>query len=197
MLFTRIMQGSRRRFAGRKPAAAAWLVLALMAMSGITAGATTVAPMSFTELVNESAAVVYGRVTEVRGQWTDDRRSLESVVTLDVMSAFKGSPGSTIAFSVPGGQSGRFMQFMPGVPMFTRGDLIVVFLTARGVRLPGPTGLSQGVFRAAPEGPSGSIVVAPPVLSTSAKIVRGDPQRRRLTLAAFGDAVRAVHGARP
>ncbi len=35
------------------------------------------------------------------------------------MTAFKGSPGSTMTFAVPGGQSGRFVNFMPGMPTFT------------------------------------------------------------------------------
>ncbi|MGH9201855.1 MAG: hypothetical protein ACRD2A_11540 [Vicinamibacterales bacterium] len=153
--------------------------------------------MSFSELVTESSAIVYGRVADVRGQWTDDRRSIESVVTIDVMTAFKGSPGNTMTFSVPGGQSGRFLSFTPGMPAFAPGDLVVVFLSARGVRLPGPTGLSQGVFRATPDRSNGAILVMPPVVNSGTRIVRGDPQRRPLSLAAFGDAVRAVHGSRP
>jgi hypothetical protein len=157
-------------------------------------GATTVVPMSFSQLVTESAAIVYGRVADVRGQWTSDRHAIESLITLDVMTAFKGTPGSTMTFSVPGGQSGRFVNFMPGMPTFARGDLIVVFLTSHGVRLPGPTGLSQGVFRASADQSTGSILVVPPVVNAGARIVRGDPQRRPLSLTAFGDAVRAVAG---
>ena len=33
------------------------------------AGAATVAPLSFDQLVNESTTVVYGRVADVRAQW--------------------------------------------------------------------------------------------------------------------------------
>src|SRR5689334_3507960 len=86
-------------------------ICALSVLLAFTAslGASTVVPMSFSELVNESAAIVYGRVADVRGQWTQDRHAIESLVTLDVLTAFKGSPGSTTTFSVPGGQSGRFL----------------------------------------------------------------------------------------
>jgi hypothetical protein len=170
------------------------LAISLMLLFTASARATTVVPMSFSELVNESAAIVYGRVADVRGQWTENRRAIDSLVTVEVMTAFKGTPGSTMTFSVPGGQSGRFLSVMPGVPSFSRGDLIVVFLTARGARLPGPTGLSQGVFRAAPDQVTGTIVIAPPVVNAGTKIVRGDPQRRPMSLTAFRDAVRAVAG---
>jgi hypothetical protein len=173
------------------------LTFLVVALLTAPAAATTVLPMSFSELVTESSAIVYGRVEDVRGHWTEDRRAIESLVTVDVMTAFKGTPGSTMTFSVPGGQAGRFLSFMPGMPTFARGDLIVVFLSARGARLPGPTGLSQGVFRATADHSTGSIVVVPPVVNAGTKIVRGDPQRRPLSLAAFGDAVRAVHTSRP
>ncbi len=170
------------------------LSVALLFLLTAPARATTVVPMSFSELVNESAAIVYGRVADVRGQWTQDRHAIESLVTVEVMTAFKGSPGSTATFSVPGGQAGRFLSLIPGAPTFSRGDLVVVFLTDRGVRLPGPTGFSQGVFRAAPDQATGAILVMPPVITSGTKIVRGDPQRRPMSLTAFRDAVRAVAG---
>jgi hypothetical protein len=170
------------------------LAVALLFVLTASVRATTVLPMSFSELVNESAAIVYGRIADVRGQWTQDRHAIESLVTVEVMTAFKGSPGSTATFSVPGGQAGRFSSFMPGAPTFSRGDLVVVFLTDRGVRLPGPTGFSQGIFRAAPDQATGAILVTPPVIGSGTKIVRGDPQRRPMSLTAFRDAVRAVAG---
>src|SRR5262245_37458440 len=98
-------------------------VFVWLAIAGATSRATTVVPMSFSELVTESTTIVYGRVAGVHGLWTDDRRSIESVVTLDVMTSFKGSPGPTMTFTIPGGQSGRFASVIPGVPTFTQGDL--------------------------------------------------------------------------
>ena len=52
--------------------------------------ATTVVPLSFEQLVNESQSVVYGRVSDVRAQWTDDRRFIESVVTVEILRGMKG-----------------------------------------------------------------------------------------------------------
>ena len=53
-------------------------------------GATTFLPLSFEQLVTSASTIVYGRVVEVRGQWSDDHRSIESVVTIDVMRGMKG-----------------------------------------------------------------------------------------------------------
>src|SRR5262245_60829919 len=107
--------------------------------------AATVAPLSFEQLVNESAVVVYGRRGRVRAQWTDDRRFIESVVSIEVLRGMKGSARETIAFTVPGGQVGRYLNVIPGAPSFAPGDLAVVFLTSHGPRLPVTTGFTQGI----------------------------------------------------
>ena len=54
-------------------------------------GALTVLPATFDELVRESQAVVYGRVITVDGRWSADRRTIESIVTLDAIEHFKGT----------------------------------------------------------------------------------------------------------
>lgn len=139
--------------------------------------------MSFAELVNASSAVVYARVTEVRGQWTENRAGIESIVTLEVLAPFKGAPGERVTFTVAGGQAGRYLNLLPGAPKFTEGDLVVVFLTSRGARLPITTGFTQGVYRVSRDASSGAMVVAPP---------RDDPQRRPLKLTEFQSRVRAA-----
>jgi len=98
---------------------------------------------------------------------------------------------------VPGGQAGRFINVIPGAPTFAEGDLVVAFITARGARLPIPTGLTQGIYRVTRDAVTGAVVVVPPVIDAAgpARIVRGDPQRRPLSLPAFEAAVRSVHEA--
>ena len=159
------------------------------------AGAITVAPLTFTELVHASALVLYVRVSDVRGQWTEDRQGIESVVTADVLSVFKGSPGATVTLTLPGGQVGRYRNVLPGAPSLSTGDLAVVFLTARGPRLPITTGLTQGVYRVTVDARTG-VVVAPPILDGAgdgnSRIVRGDPQRKPMGLAAFEAAVKTA-----
>ena len=153
--------------------------------------ATTVVPLSFEQLVNESQAVVYGRVAEVRAQWTADRRFIESVVTVEILRGMKGSAGESIAFTVPGGQVGRYLNVIPGAPSFAPGDLAVFFLTAQGPRLPVTTGLTQGIYRVQRDVLSGEMLVVPPVIE-SGRIVRGDVRRKPVSLAAFEGTVRAV-----
>lgn len=151
--------------------------------------ATTVIPLGFEQLVNESQSVVYGRVLEVRAQWSDDRRFIESVVTFEILRGMKGGAGESITFTVPGGQVGRYLNVIPGAPSFVPGDLAVLFLTARGARLPVTTGLTQGIYRVQ-RAASGEMQVVPPVVEGAGRIVRGDPRRKPVSLEAFEASVR-------
>jgi hypothetical protein len=156
------------------------------------AHATTVVPLSFEQLVNESASVVYGRVVDVRSQWTEDRRFIESVVAIEILKGMKGGARDTISFTVPGGQVGRYLNVIPGSPVFMPGDVAVFFLTARGPRLPVTTGLTQGVYRVQRDARSGEMLVMPPVIDAPGPIVRGDRRRQPTSLGAFEASVKAV-----
>ena len=166
--------------------------LLITSLLAIPAFATTVVPLSFEQLVNESSAVVFGRVADVRSQWTADRRFIESVVSIEVLKGMKGGAGETLAFTVPGGQVGRYLNVIPGAPVFAPGDLAVFFLTTRGPRLPVTTGLTQGIYRVRRDASSGALLVMPPIVDTTGPIVRGDVRRKPLSLAAFEGTVRAV-----
>lgn len=154
--------------------------------------ATTVAPLSFEQLVTDSASVVYGRVIDVRSQWTDDRRFIESVVSVEVLKGIKGGTGTAISFTVPGGQVGRYLNVIPGAPTFVPGDTAIFFLSSRGARLPVTTGLTQGIYRVQRDARSGEMLVMPPNVDPPGRIVRGDPKRKPASLSAFESSVRAV-----
>ena len=65
------------------------------------------------------------------------------------------------------------------------------FLTARGARLPVTTGLTQGIYRVRRDAASGEMLVMPPIVEGAGRIVRGDPRRKPVSLAAFEGTVRA------
>ncbi len=156
----------------------------------------TVTPLSFRQLVDESQFVVYGRVAEVRGQWTDDRQGIDSLVRLDVLQVIKGRASEQVTFRTPGGEAGGRIHLLPGAPAFREGDLVLVFLGGGGAAYPTLVGLTQGVFRVMPHPASGAMMVISPPVETSPQapgpITRGDPRRRPITLDAFGAQVRAV-----
>ena len=164
----------------------------LLAVTG--AQAITLSPMTFEQLVDEATAVVYARVSDVRGRWTSDRRSIESVVTLDPLRYLKGNLGEDVELRVPGGEAGGMLQIIPGAPVLRQGDLIVAFLGSRGPSMPTLVGLTQGLFRVVVDRRTGTAMVTPPLLKASAagKIVRGAADRRALSIDAFATEVGSV-----
>jgi len=173
---------------------------ALVALMPALALATMEVPVEFGEMVQGSQLVVYGRVVDVRGQQTGDRRSIETIVTMAVAQALKGQPGETVTFRLPGGEVGRYRRVVVGVPRLVSGDDVIVFLRGGAPALPTVFGLSQGLYRVA-RGADGGATVAPAVFTAPAagaeRIVRGDPARRPLGLDAFAREVRARVEARP
>lgn len=162
-------------------------------------GALTVVPATFEELVRESVSVVHGRVREVRGQWTADRRTIQSTVTLDVVDAFKGSDVEAATFVVPGGEAAGRLLVIPGAPTFRPGDEVVVFLAGKAPALPQPVGLSLGVYRVVADlRTAAKLVVPSPIAATGPPglVRRGSPSRPVTALEAFGAEVRAVGEAR-
>jgi hypothetical protein len=171
-------------------------VLVALAPAGVHA--TMELPVEFGEMVQGSQLVVHGRIVEVRGQQTADRRSIETIVTVAVSDALKGRPGETVTFRMPGGEVGRYRRVVVGVPQFTTGEDVIVFLRGAAPAMPTVFGLSQGLFRVGRTA-DGRAVVAPSVLAAPAagaeRVVRGDPARQPLPLEAFAREVRGRAGA--
>lgn len=165
-----------------------------LSCSVATVQAIVVVPMTFEQLVDEAAAVVYARVAEVRGQWTADRQSIDSVVMLEALQYLKGDLGSVVAMRLPGGEASGIVNVVPGAPSLRRGELVVLFLKARGPAMLTTLGLGQGIFRVVRDPRSGVMLVTPPPLKQSAagRIIRGAADRRALSLDAFGASVRSV-----
>ena len=169
------------------------LIAALLtALVPMSTSAVLVVPMTFEQLVDEAAAVVYARVADVRGQWTADRQSIDSHIRLEPLQYIKGDLGSSVAMRLPGGESGGKIQVIAGAPVLRSGDLVVVFLKARGPAIATTLGLGQGIFRVSRDSRTGAMLVTPPQLKESAagRIIRGAAERRSLSIAAFAEAVR-------
>jgi hypothetical protein len=165
------------------------LVLALA--GGVRA--TVLIPADLGELATDARAIARGRVVAVDGRWTDDRRTIETIVTLEVESYLKGELGSEVRFSVPGGTLGRYRNIVIGAPQFAIGQRAIVFLGARGPSVPYIVGFSQGVFRIVAGTDGSPVVMPPPVLPTvTGPILRGGPARQPAPLAAFERDVRAL-----
>jgi hypothetical protein len=166
------------------------LVVALMLLVPVGAQSTTIIPSDFAEMVAGSPVIVHGTVVDVRSQAMAGRGSIESIVTVAVVTPISGPAAARVAFRVPNGQVGRYRRITVGAPEFNEGDEVILFLRGRPPDLPMPFGLNQGVYRVLRS--NGSTRVIPVVPSGAGRIVRGDPARRPMTIEAFAQQVQAV-----
>ena len=177
----------------------ALLFLLLIVMLAVPARATVLIPADLGELSRDALAIARGRVAALDAQWTEDRGTIETIVTLEVESYLKGSLGPTLHFRVPGGELGRFRSVVVGAPAFAVDQHVVVFLGARGPSVPYVLGMSQGVFRVSRAADNSGWLVTSPVMlpatsGATTRVVRGDPSRRAQALGDFEQTVRALAG---
>src|SRR4051794_29637186 len=92
---------------------------ALLLVCAASADATTLLPADFAQMVSESQVIVHARVIDVRGELVGSRRTIESLITIQVLSPLKGQAGSELVFRVPGGRVGRYRRVFVGAPTFT------------------------------------------------------------------------------
>src|SRR6185295_16679047 len=123
------------------------LFFVLSIVLSVPSRATTLIPADLGELSRDARAIVRGRVAALDPQWTEDRGTIETIVTLEVERYIKGALAPTLRFRVPGGDLGRFRSIVVGAPEFAVDERVVVFLGARGPSVPFVLGLNQGVFR--------------------------------------------------
>ena len=171
-------------------------LIALLLCFTPSLSATVLLPAEFREIVSGSQIIVHGRVTDIRSEWSNGRRQIESVVTLEPASFYRGTPANTVTFRVPGGQIGRYKSVTVGAPEFLAGEEVVLFLTSQGPVVPRVFGLNQGVFRVRVDARSGRRLVALPILmarsDAPAAVTRGDSARRPLPIEQFAAQVRTV-----
>ncbi|OFW01568.1 MAG: hypothetical protein A3I61_05975 [Acidobacteria bacterium RIFCSPLOWO2_02_FULL_68_18] len=159
------------------------------------ASATVLLPADFQTVVAGSGTIVHGRVIDVRSALVGPRRAIETFVTVEVLDAWKGSPGSSVTFRVPNGQVGRYRRVLVGAPEFAGGDEVVVFLRGQAPAIPALFGLSQGVYRVSRGARARPVVAPPPVMARgdgAERVARGESARQPLPLEAFAREVEAV-----
>jgi hypothetical protein len=162
----------------------------------VPARATVIVPADLGELSRDARTIVRGRVASLDAQWTGDRGTIETIVTLEVERYLKGSLGPMLSFRVPGGELGRFRSIVVGAPEFMLDEHVVVFLGTQGPSVPFVLGLNQGVFRVVAADNAGWLVkplaMLPPAVGATGRIVRGDPSRQALALDEFERRVRTL-----
>lgn len=171
------------------------IVLLLLTLFAAGTRATTLVPADLGQIAHESQVIVRGRVMAVDGQWTEDRKTIETLVTLQAERYLKGNLGSTFQFKVPGGDLGRYRRIVVGAPGFAIDEHVLVFLGTSGPMIPFIVGFNQGVFRVQRSADTGAWMVTPPALmpvTVETAVKLGDGSRGPVSLESFESRVQAL-----
>ena len=121
--------------------------------------ASTVQKLSFDRLIAEADLIVLGRVEELKSQQARDRRSMTTVVTVSIERQFKGPKVSSVTIEQPGGSMGDIAQGVPGLPEFSSGEDVVLFLKRQRGGTFKVVGGKQGKFTAKTQPESNNWIV--------------------------------------
>lgn len=146
------------------------VAVALLLAAALPAAASTFVAMDQEELIAGSAAVIEGRVLDVRSYWTDDRTIIVSEARILVGDLIAGEAPNVVTVSTPGGEVGDYRVEAAGFPAFAAGDRVVLYLSPEGdsYRVTGH-GLGQYKIRTTAKGD-----VAVPTLGEGVQLFKRD-----------------------
>jgi hypothetical protein len=141
-------------------AAARCVSVALLSLSVLQVGATTIPYKNFTDLLREADAVVSGRVASVESKYSGDKE-IYTFVTLDQVQTLSGSYSApTLTLRFLGGQVGNDIMHVAGSPAFKVDQNIVAFVHGNGRYMAPIVGWTQGVFRVIRDPGTGQQVIS-------------------------------------
>jgi hypothetical protein len=111
--------------------------------------ATTVLPVSLERMSTSAELIFYGTVISNETKADETSGHIATFTTFEVIEVVKGDVGATHTIKQLGGQlsGNKVMHQVHGVPRFTIGEKVVVFLPQESrLGFASPLGLSQGRF---------------------------------------------------
>jgi hypothetical protein len=134
-----------------------WVVflmgLAALALGAALTNATTLMPLRFEELAQESTAVARLRCLGSESRW--DRGEIWTETRFEVVELDKGLLPGLVTVRMMGGSFGHLHSRVDGVPAFRTGEEVYLFLWRRQGEPYSVLGWTQGTFRIARHGEAG------------------------------------------
>ncbi len=115
--------------------------------------ATTLAPLRFEELAQQSTAVARLRCLSSESRW--DRGEIWTETRFEVLELDKGLLPGLVTVRMVGGNLGHLHSRVDGVPRFRTGEEVYLFLWHRQSEPYSVLGWTQGTFRIARHGEAG------------------------------------------
>jgi hypothetical protein len=160
------------------------LSFACLLTLSISAQATTVERLTLEELAVRAPLIVEGTVRSSESHWSSNGKLIITTTTIEVTDSIKGQAPRTVAVTTIGGQVGRSVLRVAGMPVFKPGEATVVFLEPSGAYRT-VLGLGQGKFTIRAGEVSNSV-------SDLSFPDGGHPRSLKMQLATFKSEVRSL-----
>lgn len=123
-----------------------WVIICFLILSESDSKAQ-VKKMSAKDMTEVSTAVLYGKCTNKRCEWNENKSIIYTYVTIAPEEYIKGNLGSEAIITVPGGRVDDIIYEVSEMPAFTEGEEVVAFIwkNPRGKNL--VTGGFQGKIK--------------------------------------------------
>jgi hypothetical protein len=122
-------------------------VLCLSLAWGLPAAASQLIPRTLPELAAGADLVFVGRCEAVSAHWNDDHTLILTGNRFRVTRVLKGTPGAVITLDELGGVVGSIGMDVPGVPRYTVGEEVLLFVRRTELGRWETFGAGQGKFR--------------------------------------------------
>jgi hypothetical protein len=123
------------------------LALASVLLAGTPNLASTMLPLQLEELSTRAESIVVGTVADVTPRFNEARTLILSDVTVAVDETLAGAPVSYLTVTEYGGRVGDVELVVPGLPRYTPGDRVVLFVCRDALGLARTCGAAQGRLR--------------------------------------------------
>jgi hypothetical protein len=167
--------------------------LSMLAAAGL--GATTLEQLSLDQMIRQSTAIVHVKVSSASAALRG--RNIYTFYQLQTIETLKGAAAAEVA--VPGGSTAMIRQEVAGAPVLAAGGEYVIFLWSGSSGLPQVIGLSQGLFKVAPDSSGNPVLVRAALSGVNVVNKSGQaqtPAAVTITLAALKDEIRKAMGAK-
>jgi len=126
-----------------------------------SANATTVVPPTFEEMAERADLIFAGKVARVRAEWRSagTNQVIFTLVEFDTEEVLKGRAERAVKLQFLGGTTGGVTLAVAGVPGFSAGDHVLLFVEGNGVLFCPLVGVFHGKFSVRKEDKSGRDIV--------------------------------------
>ena len=143
---------------------ALFICVFLLGMTGLNG---QVLQRSVEEMTHDSKTILYGTCTQIESLWDDKHERIHTEIRIQAEGYLKGSQGSNITITVPGGRVENIMYEVSDMPSFTEGEECVLFLSKHSSGRNLVTGAVQGKLKIYKNPNSGKRLVNKPVKAES------------------------------